>query len=76
MYSLSFFYILSRPKEKPIVRCVAPVNLKDRSDDAAATLRQLQPQELLELLEGGTRSPRGFKQETWGFPQGKWGNVI
>jgi hypothetical protein len=52
------------------------VNLKDRSDDAAATLRQLQPQELLELLEGGTRSPGGFKQETWGFPQGKWGNVI
>eukprot|EP00435_Cladocopium_sp_Y103_P065680 s548_g27.t1 len=40
-------------KEKPIVRCVAPVDLKDRSDlDDAATLRQLQPGEQLELLEG------------------------
>lgn len=42
-----------KPKEKPIVRCVATVDLNDRSDDAvAAPLRQLKPGELLELLEG------------------------
>ena len=57
------------PKEKPIVRCVAAVDLNDRSDDAvAAPLRQLKPGELLELLEGGS-----FEEETWEFFQEKCG---